>query len=209
MLLVWLNLTGRTEKWMHFKRWIYIAITVFSAVVAFVPISTYEPVKIDDGTYQVYCGAAPMTMHDRNFNAYDAVVSLLYIVPVTLGLVLMILICIARGRILAKAKHSELTSEQRSALNIVFIPVVNIIFIFINAVLMLIEDKLNDHRHLYVFLTMLILLGPLINYLFFVKFATSLEEISEIEIVRLRWMFCIGKKAIVVDDSDAQQNMID
>lgn len=77
----------------------------------------------------------------------------------------------------------------------VFIPSITLIFIVLNASLIAVrmDDPDNPWRHVLVVLDQLVFLTPVVNHFFFTRFATKLEELSELRIVHCRWMLCCAK----------------
>lgn len=168
-------------------RWFFRILMVLSVAVAgvlsFVPMETYQECTIND--YQLYCGFCP----DGLSSIMEVLGWLIKILPAAIGLLLLILM-VVRVHKVNRQGADHLTVRQKQAMNVLFIPSTNAAFIILNFVLMTTMTRESSPwwGHVLVVLGQLIFLTPLLNHIFFVRFATKLEELSELKMERCRWM---------------------
>jgi hypothetical protein len=106
---------------------------------------------------------------------------------------------LAKFVIKTRAEKKKLSGSQRNALNVELTPLIGFVFIFINAVVVLIvaigEASSNNDAfkesscytiYALVILSQFFFLAPISDYYIFIRFSIKLEDYAKIKIYRLR-----------------------
>lgn len=83
------------------------------------------------------------------------------------------------SQLLRPLDQADLSSDQKQSLHLVYIPLLNFIFIAINGIVLLVSRFLKDMSIgvsiLLIILNSTIFLIPMLNFIFFVRFVAKLE----------------------------------